>query len=183
MYLILQNAQKIYEDSKKEEVKARKHVKDTDKKVEAIKKTLLEAEDEAKTARESRDKTKKWRNTVQKRIVFLAAEAIKDDKRELGKYFELIVLYRQFTLILNKIQKRTMMMTKKRLLEKKLTLTTPALSALRHTIKFPVLDPLSFHVAINPASNACLLSFRRIALDAELHSMTPNFTSFFNAYF
>jgi len=77
---------KIYRDSRDEEDKSETRVENAHQKVEELRKSLEEAEIvEEKELDELREK-KKWRKTVQKRALFLAADAMKEDNSDLGKY-------------------------------------------------------------------------------------------------
>jgi hypothetical protein len=77
--------QHIYEDARKAEDSAETVCENADAKVVEAKKVLENAEQTAADAVKSLEERKKWRKTVQKRALFLAKEAMKEDNSEIGK--------------------------------------------------------------------------------------------------
>ena len=82
---------KIYGEARDEEDKAEtkaetagEEVEDAKERVEAARMTLQKAKRKFKDANEELNVKKKWRKTVQKRALFVAAEAMKEDNSELG---------------------------------------------------------------------------------------------------
>ena len=78
--------QHIYEDARKDEDFAETAVENADAKVVEAKKVLVNSEKTAAEAAQVLDEKKKWRKTVQKRALFLANEAMKEDNSDLGKH-------------------------------------------------------------------------------------------------
>ncbi|CBY18623.1 unnamed protein product [Oikopleura dioica] len=75
--------QHIYEDARKDEDSAETAVENADAKVVEAKKVLENCEKTACEAAHVLDEKKKWRKTVQKRALFLANEAMKEDNSDL----------------------------------------------------------------------------------------------------
>ena len=74
----------IYDDARKAEDSAEREAENADAKVVEAKKILEKAEKTAADAATSLGEKKKWRKTVQKRALFLANEAMKEDNSDLG---------------------------------------------------------------------------------------------------
>jgi len=75
--------QHIYEDARKAEDAAEKISENADAKVVEAKKILENLEQAAADAVKSLGERKKWRKTVQKRALFLAKEAMKEDNSDI----------------------------------------------------------------------------------------------------
>ncbi|CBY16286.1 unnamed protein product [Oikopleura dioica] len=76
-------ANNIYKKSRKEENEAEIIVEKAEKEIENCKKALEAAEKKGKEAHDELNEKKKWRKTVQKRTLFLANEAMKEDNSDL----------------------------------------------------------------------------------------------------
>jgi len=74
----------IYDDARKAEDSAEREAENADAKVVEAKKILEKAEKTAADAATSLGEKKKWRKTVQKRALFLANEAMKEDNSDLA---------------------------------------------------------------------------------------------------
>lgn len=78
------HTQKLYGESRKEEGEAEINAESADKKVNTCRKALEDAEKEAKDAHDDLKSKKKWRKIVQKRALFVASAAMKEDNSDFG---------------------------------------------------------------------------------------------------
>ena len=77
--------QHIYDDARTDEDSAETVLENAVKNVAEAKLVLKKAEETEANAVKSLDEKKEWRKTVQKRALFLAKEAMKEDNSDLGK--------------------------------------------------------------------------------------------------
>ena len=97
--------QLIYENARKDEDTAETRLENADKKVAEARNLLEKATQNQINSDRSLEEKKKWRKTVQKRALFLANEAMKEDNSDLGM--------NEIHLLFKTIKKRTKQ-TKKR---------------------------------------------------------------------